>query len=258
MKKLIICSLLLTVIASSPVALAAGQGGMPEKEFSPQGDTTAYRAVPERSMEVVDSEGLRYRLNPIVPVTGSVHSLSLELGVFPACVDEPLFNRTTGHYDDIGYWLWPGEYPGEQRYYKGPKRVTGGIGISYGYRVRRWLEVGASLTYAGFYQNLYASADRNVAARERNHYVTLMPYARFSWVNRRSVRLYSSLHLGVQFSWQKWYFGQNHNWNYLAAHFTPFGIRVGRRLFGYGEVGIGMRGVFVLGIGYGLGGNSNK
>lgn len=258
MKKLKICLLLLTVIAGSPVALAAVPGETPEKELSPQSDTTVCHVAPGKYTEVVDSEGRRYRLNPIVPITGSVHSLSLELGVFPGCVNEPLFNTATGYYDDIGHWFWPGEYPGEQRYYEGAKRVTGGIGISYGYRVRRWFETGASLTYAGFYQNLYASADGCVAARERNHYVTLMPYARFSWVNRRSVRLYSSLHLGVQWSSQRSYFYDKSNYTYLAAHFTPFGIRVGRRLFGYAELGIGMRGVFVFGIGYGLGGNSNK
>lgn len=244
---------LLLISVMGPWAVAAeSEGVLPSQADS------ALRIVPGRNTEVVDAAGHRYRLKPIVPLVGPQHSLSLEFGAFPGCVNRPLIPGSEGGCDDYSSWLWPGEYPGERRYYEGPLRVTGGIGISYGYRVRRWFEVGASLTYSGFYQNLYYSRNAGVAGRVRDHYVTLMPYARFSWLNRRSVRLYSSLHLGIQANWQKSYFYPTWNNYYLAAHLTPFGIRVGRRLFGYGEVGVGMRGVFVLGIGYGIGAKSDK
>ena len=220
-----------------------------------RGDTMVYRSVPGCARFVTDGNGRRYRLRPILESSLPVHALSLELGAYPACGSRDVFPGE-GCYD-ASYFNFPGSFPGERRYYSSPLRSSGAWGIVYGYRVRRWLETGVSLSYAGFYQNLLRASDGKIAWRLREHYVTVMPFARFSWLNRRYVRLYSSLHLGYQWSYQQYYWMDYYNQSYLAAHFTPLGISVGRRLFGYAEFGFGTRGVFVGGIGYRFG-NAEK
>lgn len=217
-----------------------------------QGDTLVYRSVPDRRGLLVADDGSRYRLRPVKGYTGPAHALSFEIGAF-AIGGENGIVYSAGC-SDWGFSWYPGELPGEQRYYEGPMRTTGALGVVYGYRVRRWLEVGASFTYMGYYRNLLRTSDGGVARRQREHYLTLMPYVRFSWLNRRSVRLYASLHLGYQLGCER-YFSMDKavTYNYFAGQFTPFGISVGRRLFGYAEIGIGMRGVFVGGIGYRFG-----
>lgn len=217
-----------------------------------QGDTLVYRSVPDRRGLLVAADGSRYRLRPVKGYTGPAHALSFEIGAYPACGMRDIIPGTRCY--DANFYCFPGEFPGERRYYEGPLRTTGGLGVAYGYRVRRWLEVGASFTYAGYYCNLLRTSDGGVASRLREHYLTLMPYVRFSWLNRRSVRLYASLHAGYQLGIERDYkmdkADKNH---YFGGQFTPFGISVGRRLFGYAEIGVGMRGVFVGGIGYRFG-----
>lgn len=256
MKKLFLC-MLMGCFACVPLRAVYAQQPDSLSERTLPRDTPGFRMIPNRNMEVTDAYGRVYRLTPVGRPLGPQHSLSLEIGAYAACVDQPLFFRDGGCCD-YDYWLWPGEYPGERRYYEGPGRFTGGIGLSYGYRVARWFETGVSLTYAGYFQNLYNSSDGSIASRARTHYVTLMPYARFSWLNSRTVRLYSSLHLGVQWGSQQSYFDSADKSFFLAAQFSPFGIRVGRRLFGYAELGIGMRGVVICGIGYVFGDKSKK
>lgn len=216
-----------------------------------QGDTLVYLSVPGRRGLYVDAEGRRYRFRPVPAVFGPPHALSFEIGAFAACGWRDMI---PGNASDESFPRFPGEFPGEQRYYDGPLRTSGALGIAYSYRVRRWLEVGGSFTYAGYYRNLLRTSDGRVASRQREHYLTLMPYVRLSWVNGRTVQCYSSLYLGYQLGCERYYsMNRSVAFGYFAGHFTPFGIRVGRRLFGYGEIGVGMRGVFVAGIGYRFG-----
>lgn len=218
-----------------------------------RGDTLVYLSVPGRRGLYVDAEGQRYRFRPEPAVVGPPHALSFEIGAFAASGMRGMF-YTGGCCDDSGYPRFPGEFPGEQRYYEGPLRTTGALGIAYGYRVKHWLEVGASFTYTGFYRNLLRTSDGGVASRQREHYLTLMPYVRLSWVNGRMVQCYSSLHLGYQLESERYYsMNRSVTDGYFAGHLTLVGVRVGQRLFGYGEIGVGMRGVFVAGIGYRFG-----
>ena len=117
----------------------------------------------------------------------------------------------------------------------------------------RAVEVGVSLSYAAYWRDLMRAPDRSVASSLREHYVTLMPFARFMWLNRRSVQLYTAVQLGCQWGYEKSYTDGYGSFTYLTGQFTPFGIRVGRRLFGYVEWGVGARGLFVGGVGYSFG-----
>lgn len=129
---------------------------------------------------------------------------------------------------------------------------TGGVwSLAYDYRFRKWFDLGLAFSYYGEYGTFYNNSDFSLAARSRSHAVTLMPAARFTWLNRKLVRMYSSLGLGATFG-----FGElDHDTDYfretsVALQFTPIGISVGRSLFGFAEIGLGAQGALMLGIGY--------
>ncbi len=215
-----------------------------------RGDTLIYRTVGRRGL-VEDPDGRRYRLKPQKGSFGPRHAVTLEVGAYPLCGSRPIF--FIGGYDETLHGGYPGTFPGEQRYYRGPVRTSGAISLGYAYRVRRWLDVGVTFSYAGFYCNVRNTARGDVAWREREHYLTVMPVVRVGWLNRPAVRLYSSFQLGYQRSFETYYPGERWDENYCGVQLTLLGISVGRRFFGYAELGIGMRGVCICGVGYRFG-----
>ena len=86
----------------------------------------------------------------------------------------------------------------------------------------------------------------NKSGRVSGCILTVLPQAKFTWVNREMVRLYSSLGLGVTA-------GEFDGVSdcYLAGQAVLLGISVGRRLVGFAELGSGsmyMGGM--IGVGY--------
>lgn len=213
-----------------------------------RGDTLVYRTVGRGVVE--DSAGRRYKVKPWRQVRGPRHSVSLEAGCLPLCGDEGF---VFGTIEDESPFRYEGAFPGESRYYEGPLRTSGAISAVYVYRLKRWLEVGASLTYAGYYRSVRRASDGGVAWRLHDNYFTVMPLVRISWLNRTSVRLYSSFQMGWQRNSERRGFNEWHEENYVAVQVTLFGVSVGRRFFGYAECGIGMRGLAVAGVGYRFG-----
>lgn len=241
-----------TAAARGPAPEAAADreraAGPPGIGVELRGDTLVYRAVGRSVAE--DPDGRRYRLRPWRRVPGPRHSISLEAGFLPICGDEGFVFGTD---EDRTLFFWDGAFPGEQRYYEGPLRTSGALSAVYVYRVKRWLEVGASVTYTGFYRTVRRSADGGVAWRRHDSYLSVMPLVRISWFNRTSVRLYSSFQLGWQHSSEQFPFDREWVENQWAVQVTLFGVSVGRRFFGYAECGIGMRGLAVAGVGYRFG-----
>lgn len=74
----------------------------------------------------------------------------------------------------------------------------------------------------------------------------LVPQARFNWVRREWVKMYSTIGIGAVAGINDEEFAV-----LPAAQLTPVGIEVGRKLFGFGEIGLGMLHVGgQIGIGY--------
>ncbi|MDE6569927.1 MAG: hypothetical protein K2K43_04825 [Alistipes sp.] len=179
----------------------------------------------------------------------------------PACnraqfVPQHELRLTAGAYPLLPYInTWHGcdaDHPaGFSRTHRGPVYTSGVWSLAYDYRFRKWFDLGLAFSYYGEYSTSYNNSDFSFAARNRSHAITVMPVARFTWLNRRWVRMYSSLGLGATFA-----FGElDHNTDYFretsaALQFTPIGISVGRSLFGFAEIGLGAQGTLMLGIGY--------
>lgn len=124
--------------------------------------------------------------------------------------------------------------------------------LSYGYRFKKWLDLSAAFSYCASFYKAYDYADDSLFKRGGEHFLTLMPKVRFTWVNSKWVRMYSSLALGATYNTGDFndYTGGSSPSIYPAIQISPLGIAVGRSLFGFAELGIGTQGLLQFGLGY--------
>lgn len=169
------------------------------------------------------------------------HELRLTAGAYPF-MPYQLFERT-GCDADRSALLG--------RTHRGPIYTSGVWTLAYDYRFRKWFDLGLAVSYYGEYCRSYSNLDSSFVGRDRIHAVTVMPVARFTWLNRKWVRMYSSLGLGATFGFGCLDRGTDcFSATSVALQFTPVGISVGRSLFGFAEIGFGAQGALMMGIGY--------
>lgn len=98
------------------------------------------------------------------------------------------------------------------------------------------------------------SAHRFVKMWDRkSNYLYLMPVAQFQYKSNRIMKMYGSASLGVVYSYtEKTKFDMLRTEHDLGLAFQayPFGIRVGKALGGFCEVGIGYKGFLNIGFDY--------
>ena len=131
---------------------------------------------------------------------------------------------------------------------KADTKFVGTYGIDYYYQVNKWLRPGAKFIYEGLSTTISDSTGTVV-----NHYYTstisFMPSVQFSYLNRKYVKMYSGIDLGltVLFDNNK----QNSNSQPLFGfNITLVGIRVGNdRIYGLLETNIGMDALIKAGFG---------
>ncbi len=139
------------------------------------------------------------------------------------------------------------------RTFDGPTYTTGAINLSYGYRFRRWFDFGVLFSYNTEYKRQFDALTGDYLHRIYQHHITIMPTVRFTWLNRKWLRMYSSLGMGVTFGVQSITEKQQlYDTDRLAFGFqcTCLGITVGKSFFGFAELGVGAKGTAVFGIGY--------
>ena len=138
---------------------------------------------------------------------------------------------------------------------RGPLYTDGAWSLSYDYRFRKWLDAGLTLGYYGEYSSSFRYSHRNEAwsyiGGSYEFCLTVMPVVRFTWLNRKWVRMYSTVGLGVSFEFGHDACEATRFRETLAVfQLTPVGISVGRSLFGFAEAGFGVQGALMVGIGY--------
>lgn len=139
--------------------------------------------------------------------------------------------------------------------YDGPNYTMGSLSVGYTYNIKRWLSVGATFSYVCEYQRKHDRFSNRVVGRQEWNDMFFTPMVRFTFLNRKYVRLYSQLGLGVRLTeykvvakGQKTY--REHKWDF-SGQITLLGVSVGNKLFGFAEFpGFGAQGALVAGIGY--------
>ena len=130
--------------------------------------------------------------------------------------------------------------------YDGPVYMTGNIMAEMNFHIERWFTLSVGLAADGMWKSFYDVHTEEKTGTSRGASVTILPQARFNWLNRDVVRMYSSVGLGVtagRFD--------DSSGVFRATQLVPVGITVGRRLFGFAEIGYGtlfIGGMF--GVGY--------
>lgn len=124
--------------------------------------------------------------------------------------------------------------------------IAGSFLASYHIQMLRWLQLGLAVSHTRFWRE-------HPGGKRKSSYTTVMPVVNFTWVNRGIVKLYSGVGVGWDFIRKRNSELEDYSWTTDAGFQLTFvGVTVGRRLFGFSEVGIGNHGFFTLGMGYRL------
>ena len=130
------------------------------------------------------------------------------------------------------------------RYYWGKERLYNAINLEYGHKVKDGLSLGAK-AYVGF----TTKACRHVVTDDLLYRSSLVVTSaifniRFDWLRREWVTMYSSIGVGVVAR-----FVYRYSEIYPMYDATFVGLGVGRRVYGYVEVGSGISGSLRAGLG---------
>ena len=158
----------------------------------------------------------------------------------------------------------------EQAFYENDRNF-GPLSLEYFYRISRWISVGGVFTYINRQKDIVQGKVQIGDFTER--YYALMPSIKFNWVRSKHFGLYSKLVAGpclhtktdkVDSSTMIISCGPDYSRTTFIDHcdeytdrkvgligqVTPLGIEAGGRLRVFGELGVGIQGVFNAGLRY--------
>lgn len=129
--------------------------------------------------------------------------------------------------------------------FSGPVYMTGNIGLEYSYSFRKWFALSVNVGMNGIYGRRYDKVTGLRTGLDFGAVFSFFPQARFSYLNRKYVKLYSALGAGITVT-------AFHNYAELlpAINFIPIGITAGRRVYGFFEL---CAGTVVVGCTAGIG-----
>lgn len=130
--------------------------------------------------------------------------------------------------------------------------LTPAITVSYFYRIKKWLWVGGHVSYASGYAWLHDKITDNRIGTNHSHNISVAPVVRFSWLNKKYVTLYSAVgfSLSCDISRRNDKYRSISMGTHIMPQLTFVGVSVGKRWFGFSELGMGDKGIFSAGFGY--------
>lgn len=130
------------------------------------------------------------------------------------------------------------------RHCTGPRRQLSTLSLQYAYAIKPGFRLGAKATYAGVWENVYDTVTGERLYDNNAHNIAAMVDAQIAWLRRDIVEMYSSFSLGLMAHVER-----------ANGGLTPMfdaafvGLNVGRKVYGYVEVGAGIGGSVRGGIG---------
>jgi hypothetical protein len=134
-------------------------------------------------------------------------------------------------------------------FYRDDVRSTEAISVSYMHELKKWFALECAFAFDRNYQHTKSVETRNTVSTQRITRFSIIPMARFTYLNKPMVRLYSAG--GVFLTFRK----ENGDYNKGSetdgvVQLTFFGISVGKKFFGSAELGLGPLGIATVGAGY--------
>lgn len=139
--------------------------------------------------------------------------------------------------------------------YNGNLLGTPIINAGYTYKLKKWLAVGAIASFRSTWRNEHQLIDNSIIGRSLKRQFSITPTARFDWYRGKLVDVYASVSLGVGYVVEK-DIDKKNNKTYKDKYFIttgeliPFGMTVGRKAFGFFEIGPSNIGFVKVGFGY--------
>ncbi len=118
----------------------------------------------------------------------------------------------------------------------GPVWSTGTFGGGFSVHFSRWFTLAIDAAVNLTWRNYHDSVTGTRTDTAVGFMVHVLPQARFYWLNRDAVRMYSSIGIGGM-AGMDMYSKEFQIWP--AGQVSPAGIEIGRSLFGFLEAGIG-------------------
>jgi hypothetical protein len=120
--------------------------------------------------------------------------------------------------------------------------------VYYRYHASRLISVGGNFAYQKFDRELYF-LDETVSKNSINYY-TFMGRVDFNYVRTRLVRMYSGIALGLYNASESGERVEDDSETKVGLQVNAVGLRVGKQLAGYLELGFGFNGILAAGITY--------
>ncbi len=168
------------------------------------------------------------------------HEIRLGWGgvpVFHMMLAGPGYDVNSDIYENLASSLY-GEF-------SGPVYMTGNVGLEYSYSFRKWFALSVNVGMNGIYGRRYDKVTGLRTGLDFGAVFSFFPQVRFSYLNRKYVKLYSALGAGVTVTAFDKYAEL-----LPAINFVPIGITAGRRVYGFFEL---CAGTVVFGCSAGIG-----
>lgn len=174
----------------------------------------------------------RYKFNKSWP---SYPKFEVRVGFAGAPVLDMLNLGSPERYDDWGA-SWSDVFDLDEIYapQKGSTYMTGNFMAEFSWHARKWFTLAGSLYMNGIYGSTFDPSTSESIKRDRGISISLLPVARFYWMNYSKCRLYSSVALGVNFVTY-----ENQTSVLPTFQYTPIGITAGRKVFFFAEYSFG-------------------
>lgn len=125
--------------------------------------------------------------------------------------------------------------------YAGPSYSTGVISAEFNIQFKKWFALGVQANFDAIWSAVYSSDTEERTGTSSGMVFSLLPYARFTYLNRPVVKLYSAVGLGVTAGYRNYSAEGDSSYSmvYPAFQLTPIGIMLGRKVYGLFELGVG-------------------
>lgn len=120
----------------------------------------------------------------------------------------------------------------------------GAVTVIYNFRLTRSFSLGGQVVYSSNEEKF-----RRTGSTIDNRYWSVMPTAKWCWLNLRIFSLYSRVGVGATFSRSKTV-GRSDSTTQFAFQVSPVGLEFGGRLAAFAEGGIGVSGCLLIGARY--------
>lgn len=136
------------------------------------------------------------------------------------------------------------------------------LNFEYHYRCVQWFCVGGALSFTPVVK-LWENVEKGDKFASHMYYISIMPSARFSWLNLKYITLYSGLAAGCMVATGGKFDPEERVARqitevHFAGQLTAVGIQAGKNWYGFTEIGVGVQGFVRAGFGYKFQSKGNK